>query len=220
MKVFVRLLGVTLVLGAMFATACSNSTDNGSQDAGEVALPDLNTSEGDTDKPFACGNGTCPNSNYQCCQSNKDAPPECCLKGFNACYNDGGGIIGGWPVYNGCNPQSCKDPKPKHCKGGTRSTCCRSNEECGESFGYAFCKDKSCPKDNQCNGGRLCCSKHGICKGYKNVEFCAEDCASKGLVKCEIKGDYYGDQKIHFCCPTGQCLHHPDGWPYCLNDQF
>ncbi|TNE49873.1 MAG: hypothetical protein EP343_10080 [Deltaproteobacteria bacterium] len=219
MKVFLRFLACSLMLGTLFAVACSNNTDSGLADAGMVVLPDLNTAEGEVDKPFPCGNGTCPNSNYQCCQDNKDAPPECCLKGYNACYKDGGGISG-WPVYNGCNPQRCKDPKPKHCKAGTRGTCCRSNEKCGELFGYAFCVDEACPEKNKCNGGKLCCTKPGICAKFKNVEYCDEDCAAQGKEKCEIQGSYYGDQKLHVCCPTGQCRIHPDGWPYCLNDLF
>ena len=167
--------------------------------------------------PVACGNENCPDQNFICCDHEKKAPAECCLKEYAACYS-GGGFMTGWPKYNGCNPKKCLSPKSKLCKGSKRNTCCEPEKSCGSSFGIAYCEDKVCPKANSCNDGKLCCSKPSICKEIKNVEYCDEPCEKQGKIRCNLKGDYYGSQPFHLCCQKNTCSNHPDGWPFCKNE--
>lgn len=217
---WIRILSLWIVVLAASCSTSDPATESFAKDGGDTVLPDLSSQEGSTSQPIPCGKGTCPNSNYICCQNNKDAPPECCLKGYNTCYSGGGGITG-WPPYNGCNVTSCLAAKPKHCPAGTRGTCCKQSETCGSAWGIAFCEDKSCPPKNKCNGGKLCCSKPGICKSFKNVEYCDEPCDPSNQVKCSLQGKHYGtEQSMHLCCPKGECYHHPDGWPFCLNEAY
>ena len=167
----------------------------------------------------ACGDWCSPSAAYACCRQEDDAPPESCVSSAYDCYR-GGGAFTGWPKYNGCNPRpsGCGGERPKHCPGKRRSTCCPTDATCDASFGVAFCADPSCPEDRRCNGGRLCCSAPGLCRDFLNVEYCAEDCAAQGAERCELIGSWYGEQEIHFCCPTGSCRHHPDGWPFCAGE--
>lgn len=202
---------ILFVLLALPFVSCTAPTNN-SNDAGTV--PE-STKEAET-KTIPCGDKTCPSDDYICCNDAKDAPPVCCLKGLQACYK-GGGIFTGWPEFNGCSAQKCQEPNPKHCPESTSGACCKNNQECVNSQGYAYCKDENCPADRECYGAKICCSKPGICQKFRTVEFCAEDCAAKGMEKCSLEGNYYGDEEYYQCCPKGTCQHHPDGWPFCLN---
>jgi hypothetical protein len=164
-----------------------------------------------------CGKTGCPSGDYICCAQEEDAPAECCLKAFAGCYH-GGGTFTGWPVYNGCNPFKCKKEKPKLCKGSTRNTCCKADQTCETSWGVSYCKDRVCAENRLCNDERLCCSRPGICREFRNIEYCAEPCEERGKVRCKLIGKYYGKQPFHLCCPKGTCTHHPDGWPFCLGE--
>lgn len=206
-------VGVSLLL-LVLSCAQGNST---LPDAGGVP-EQAATGEGALGK-VPCGNGFCPSSEYICCGDKKDAPPECCLKGFAVCYTGGGGITG-WPTYNGCNPQKCKAPRSKLCKAGVRNTCCREDQECGESWGVAFCKTAGCPAERECNGGKLCCSRAGICKKFRNVEYCDETCTDQGQVVCSLTGEHYGKQPFSLCCAQDSCHQHPDGWPFCRGEVY
>jgi len=151
---------------------------------------------------------------YITCGEERRAPAECCVKGYATC-NSGGGFPSGWPRFNGCNPHRCKPDKPLLCRGGKRNTCCKDTQSCASSWGVAYCEDKQCPSSRQCSGGKLCCSGPGICRKFRNVEFCAENCATSGREPCRLTGDYYGREEFFVCCPTGTCRNHPDGWPFC-----
>lgn len=221
-----RNLGVTATLaGACLLLALGTTRSGQGDDGGEVssckgAPPTAEETLYDTEcgaaSTIPCGDWCCPSSAYTCCDGEEDAPPECCPTQASACYDGGGGLTG-WPRYNGCSPRpdGCGGDKPQFCEGSRRNTCCPSDTTCDSSFGVAFCKDDSCPSDRRCNDGRLCCTESGICKTFLNTGYCDEDCAAQGKQKCELIGDYYGEDALHICCPSGTCKHHPDGWPFC-----
>ena len=221
--VMAALVGVVLVLSLGTTRGGRGGTDGGEPTTckgdpptQEETLYDLECGDSST---VDCGEWCCPSSGYTCCTQEKDAPPECCKASQYDCYHGGGGLTG-WPKYNGCNPRpdGCGGDLPKWCEGNKRNTCCPESEECDDAFGVAYCKDDTCPNEKQCNSKRLCCSEADICRKFLNVEYCHEDCAAHGKEKCEIIGDYYGDDKMHICCTTGTCRHHPDGWPYCTDE--